>query len=197
MAENSLTIIKRTFLLNVINKAGRIVNYIGIDRFKLDADKIILKAKKKAGYTENLPKQLEIGVRKIIHSVNLEARLNAFGYIAAKVLFNRTLTERLKIEKILENDPKIERIKIKQPIFIIGMPRTGTSILHALLHEDQNNRSPLVWECLLPTPVPTPENYSNNKQLKKVVKELDQIFKLVPDFKKKTSYNSFFSTRMR
>ena len=53
------------------------------------------------------------------------------------------------------------------------------------MHEDENHRSPLVWECLLPTPVPTAENYNENQQLKTVVKELDQIFKLVPDFKKK------------
>ena len=185
MAEDSLTKIKRTFLLNWINKVGKAFIYLGFNSLKLNADKIILTSKNKAGYKGNIPKQLEIGLREIINAINLEAKLNTFGYIAAKILFERTLTERLKIEQLLKNDPEIERIKIKQPIFIIGMPRTGTSILHALLHEDDNNRSPLVWECLLPTPVPTPENYNSNKQLKKVVTELDQIFKLVPDFKKK------------
>ena len=185
MAEDSLTKIKRTFLLNWINKVGKAFKTLGFSSIKLNADKIILKSKKRADFNGNLPKQLEIGLRKIINAINLEANLNTFGSIAAKVLFERTLTERLKIEQILENDQEIERIKIKQPIFIIGMPRTGTSILHALLHEDENNRSPLVWECLLPTPVPKPENFNSNKQLKKVVKELDQIFKLVPDFKKK------------
>lgn len=185
MAEDSLTLIKRTFLLNWINKVGKTFKFLRPDLLKLNADKIILTSKKKANFEGNLPKQLEVGFRKIINAVNLEAKLNTFGAIAAKVLFERTLTERLKIEQLLKNNPEIEQIKITKPIFIIGMPRTGTSILHALLHEDENNRSPLVWECLLPTPVTSPENYNSNKQLKKVIKELDQIFKLVPDFKKK------------
>ena len=65
------------------------------------------------------------------------------------------------------------------------MPRTGTTILHALMHEDIAHRSPLAWECLLPYPVPTPENFHDNEALKTVTKEFDQLFKLVPDFKKK------------
>ena len=171
--------------MNGINKVGKLLKFLGLDPFKLNADKIIYRSKKKAGFKENLPKQLESGVYKIIESVNSDAKLNSFGSLAAKVLFERTLTERLKIERLLTKDTKIEQAIIKQPVFIIGMPRTGTSILHALMHEDENHRSPLVWECLLPTPVPVPKNYRKNRQLKTIVRELDQIFKLVPDFKKK------------
>ena len=185
MGKDSLTKIKRTPLFIGINKVGKLIKFLGLDPFKLNADKIIFKSKKKAGYKGTLPKQLEAGVNNIIESVNKDAKLNSFGSLAAKILFERTLTERLKIEQLLHKDPEIERAKISQPIFIIGMPRTGTSILHSLMHEDENHRSPLVWECLLPTPVPTAENYNENQQLKTVVKELDQIFKLVPDFKKK------------
>ncbi len=185
MAKDSLTNIKRTSLLNGINKVGKIFKFLGLEPFKLNADKIIFKSKKKAGYKGNLPKYLETGIHKIIESVNREARINSFGSLAAKILFERTLTERLKIEQYLDSNPEIEQTEIKQPIFIIGMPRTGTTILHALMHEDENHRSPLAWECLLPTPVPTPENYRDNKQIKTVVRELNQIFKLVPDFKKK------------
>jgi len=191
LAKDSLTNIKRTSLLKGINKAGKIAKFLGLEPFKLNADKIIFKSKKKAGYVGNLPKHLETGIHKIIEAVNSEARINSFGSLAAKILFERTLTERLKIEQYLDRDPEIEQAEIKQPIFIIGMPRTGTTILHALLDEDENHRSPLVWECLLPTPVSAPENYNDNKQIKTVVRELNQIFKLVPDFKKKHHITAF------
>ena len=185
MIKDSITRIKKSSLVSGINKVGKLIKTLGFDPFRLNADKIIFKSKMKSGYKGKLPKQLEDGVNKIIEATNSDAKLNLFGSLAAKILFQRTLTERLKIEQILQSDPEIEKAKIEQPIFIIGMPRTGTSILHALMHEDENHRSPLVWECLLPTPVPVPENYYNNQQLKTVVKELDRIFKLVPDFKKK------------
>ena len=65
------------------------------------------------------------------------------------------------------------------------MPRTGTTILHALMHQDPDHRSPLAWECLLPHPVPTPETYTANTAIDTITKEFDQFFKLVPDFKQK------------
>jgi hypothetical protein len=91
----------------------------------------------------------------------------------------------LKIEQAFASNPSIAKTDIKEPVFIIGMPRTGTTILHALMHEDPAHRSPLAWECLLPYPASTPENFEDNPQLSQVKKEFDQLFKLVPDFKKK------------
>ena len=176
---------ERTFMLNVINTIGRTLKFVGLNPLKLDPVKIISKAKKKSDFKGDLPIQVEMGISKIVNSVNKEAKLSLFGTLAAKLLFERTLTGRLKIEKILRKNPNIEQAEINQPVFIIGMPRTGTTILHALMHEDEAHRSPLLWECLIPTPVPTPNNYTDNKQIRKVVRELDQIFKLVPDFKKK------------
>ncbi len=84
MAKDSLTNIKRTSLLNGINKVGKIFKFLGLEPFKLNADKIIFKSKKKAGYKGNLPKYLETGIHKIIESVNREARINSFGSLAAK-----------------------------------------------------------------------------------------------------------------
>jgi hypothetical protein len=65
------------------------------------------------------------------------------------------------------------------------MPRTGTTILHALLHEDPAHRSPLAWECLLPYPPSTPVTFDDNNQLRTIRKEFHQLFKLVPDFLQK------------
>jgi hypothetical protein len=89
------------------------------------------------------------------------------------------------IEKEMASKPWIEEQKIEQPVFIIGMPRTGTTILHAMMHEDPNHRSPLAWECLLPYPAATPETFHHNAQLSTIEKEFSQLFKLVPDFKRK------------
>ncbi len=172
-------------MLNGINFFGKILRKIGLDPFQLDSNKIILKAKEKANYTSSIPPNIQEGLEVLVQSINKESQLNPFGALALKGLFERTLQQRLQIEKAFSNNPVIEQTKIKEPIFIIGMPRTGTTILHALLHEDKAHRSPLAWECLLPTPVSTPENFNNNPQLQTVTKEFGQLFKLVPDFQKK------------
>jgi hypothetical protein len=177
--------IQRTSFLNGINTLGGLLRKIGLDPFKLNADKIITKAKKQAQYSGTLPVHAEEGLRNLIQSVNQESKINPFGGLALKGLLERTLYGRLKIEQALLANPRIQDSPIKEPVFIIGMPRTGTTILHALMHEDDANRSPLAWECLLPHPISTPQNFNENPSLNIVKKEFGQLFKLVPDFEKK------------
>ncbi len=177
--------IKRTSMLKSINGFGKTLKKIGLDPFKLDADTIIAKARKRAAFDGPLPGQTETGLRLLIKSIKEEGRANPFGALAAKTLFERTLYGRFKMEQVLAANPDIEKTEIKEPVFIIGMPRTGTTILHALMHEDPANRSVLAWECLLPYPAPKPDNFHDNEQIKRVAKDFDQLFKLVPDFQLK------------
>lgn len=185
MSQNNTTTVNRSGTLNTINALGSFFKKVGIDPFQLNTDHIIAKAKKKAAFKEELSPELYNGIQALIHSVNTEAKLNTFGALAAKTLYERTLYGRLKVEQVLSEQPDILKSQIQEPVFIIGMPRTGTTILHAMLNEDRDHRSPLCWECLIPDPVPIPETYTDNAQLNKIRKEFDQLFKLVPDFKRK------------
>lgn len=177
--------IERTSTLNNINRLFGFLGRIGIDPFKLNAEKLITKSKKAVKYDNALPKNLKVGIHQMIDSINAESQPNPFGKLAVSQLLQRTLKARLQVEQQLEQNKAIEQSSIKEPIFIIGMPRTGTTILHALMHEDSAHRSPLAWECLLPYPIPTPNTYTNNPSLDQITKEFNQLFKLVPDFKKK------------
>lgn len=118
-------------------------------------------------------------------SLEEEAKPNAFGRLAAKTLYTRIAYGRFRIEQEIRNRPEILTSPITEPVFIIGMPRTGTTILHALMHEDAEHRSPLAWECLQPYPVPTPETFADNGQRSQVEREFEQLFRLVPDFQVK------------
>ncbi len=177
--------IKRTSVLKGINGFGKVLKNIGLDPFKLNAEAIIDKARKRADFLGPMPGNTEMGIYKLISSIKEEGKPNPFGFLAAKTLFERTLYGRFKIEQVMAKNPEIEKAEIKEPVFIVGMPRTGTTILHATMHKDPAHRSPLAWECLLPYPAPTPENYNDNAQLKRVTKDFEQLFKLVPDFQLK------------
>lgn len=177
--------IQRTSTLNRINSVGKFLRKIGLNPFRLNPEKIISKARKQANFKEDIPVKAEEGLRELIRSINEESQTNTFGKLAIKGLLERTLYGRLKIEQQIAANPSILERPIKQPVFIIGMPRTGTTILHALMHEDPVHRAPLAWECLLPHPVPRAEDFESNAQLKTIEKEFGQLFKLVPDFQKK------------
>jgi hypothetical protein len=177
--------VQRSQTLKFINKTGKLLSTVGLDPFKLDSNQLLQKARSKAGTEAYTLDQMKKGLSILIDSINREAKPNSFGRLAAKTLFERTLIGRYKVEQHLRQHPEIEQTEISKPIFIIGMPRTGTTILHALLNQDPQNRSPLAWECLIPHPVPQLENYEDNAQVNSIKKEFEQLFKLVPDFKKK------------
>ena len=181
MAKLNAFSIQRSGLLNTINGTGKFLKKIGLDPFKLDAAEIIEKAKKRAGFVGILS-DAEANLHRMVDAINKESEPNAFARLATKQQFEKTLYGRYKVEQKLVQNPEICKAKIEQPVFIIGMPRTGTTILHALLHEDPAHRSPLAWECILPYPVPKAENYTNNDQINNVKKDFEQLFKLVPDF---------------
>ena len=116
--------IQRSSLLNTINGVGSVFRAVGLDPFKLNAQKIINKAIKKADYKGEIPDNIITGLNVLIDSIEKESQINPFGSLAIKGLLERTLYGRLKIEQVITADPSITKIPIKEPVFIVGMPRT-------------------------------------------------------------------------
>jgi Sulfotransferase family len=64
------------------------------------------------------------------------------------------LSTRLKTTAYLDQHPELLERPIKRPVFIFGVPRTGTTLLSNLLAADPARRSPLTWEIDDPIPPP-------------------------------------------
>ncbi len=67
---------------------------------------------------------------------------------------------------ILNND-------IEKPIFVVGLFRTGTTLLHNILSQDPSNRAPRTWEMNEPLPPPEQETYLSDPRIVKTQKFLD------------------------
>lgn len=92
----------------------------------------------------------------------LLADANRAGYTEAGVERMRgdvvkTLANRLKTTDYLDRRPELLERPIEKPIFVFGIPRTGTTLLSNLLAADPAHRSPLTWEIDDPVPPPTSE----------------------------------------
>ncbi|MCY4276478.1 MAG: sulfotransferase [Gammaproteobacteria bacterium] len=173
----------RTKALDLINWLGRLFKRFGITLFSWDTETMLRKAERSAGFSIDSDEFLT-GFRQLTASIQQEASLNTFGHIALKRTVERAAQGRLEIERELARNPEILEEDITEPTFVIGLPRTGTTILQALLSRDSRYRSPLAWECLLPYPAPTPETYRQNPRIDQIRKEFEQLFTLVPDFRK-------------
>jgi hypothetical protein len=74
----------------------------------------------------------------------------------------KALANRLKVTAYLDARPELLKRPIERPVFVFGVPRTGTTLLSNLLAADPNRRSPLSWEIDDPTPPPTTATLKND-----------------------------------
>ncbi len=85
-------------------------------------------------------------------SLHKEASLSPFGRLAARWDIERMLSTLLILADTEREDPAILTRPLASPIFISGLPRSGTTFLHGLLAEDPLNRAPRIWEAIYPRP---------------------------------------------
>jgi Sulfotransferase family len=85
-------------------------------------------------------------------SLREEALLSSFGGLAARSDLKRMLSTLLILADKEREDPAIPARPLAPPIFIAGLPRSGTTFLHGLLAEDPLNRAPRIWESIYPYP---------------------------------------------
>ena len=86
-----------------------------------------------------------------------EADLTVMGRWMSRRMILRLLEVRIQINDYLATDPGTLEEPIEQPIFVIGAPRTGTTVMHGLLAQDPAHRAPEGWELLRPVPPPDPD----------------------------------------
>lgn len=65
------------------------------------------------------------------------------------------LANRLKIADYHRQHPELAQRPVERPVFVFGIPRTGTTLLSNLLAADPARRSPLTWEIDDPVPPAT------------------------------------------
>ncbi len=94
---------------------------------------------------------------RVLAALEREAQLTLTGRWLTRRFLLRLLEVRLQLMAYLRSDPAVVDEPIEAPLFVAGAPRTGTTILHALLAADPAHRVPLGWELLRPVPPPNPD----------------------------------------
>src|SRR5690606_9765216 len=94
------------------------------------------------------------GLQRLVDSINRHSELTDIGRAATETHFVSLLASRLQIEDWYRRHPEIDAEIIRSPVFIVGLPRTGTTALGNMLGLDAGTRSLRGWEALAPCPPP-------------------------------------------
>jgi len=76
------------------------------------------------------------------------------GAVIQHATISNALIQRLKVEDTYARHPEIDDEVVGGPVFVIGLPRTGTTALSQLVAADPQFRSLRMWESQAPTPPP-------------------------------------------
>ncbi len=120
--------------------------------------------------------------RVLIQSLQEEAQLTLMGRLMARSDIILWLSTRLQVTDTLKRYPQILDEEIVAPMVIVGLPRSGTSILFELLSQDSDVGVPLMWEALQPCPPPESATYTTDPRIEQADKLFTQWNRVAPEF---------------
>lgn len=123
------------------------------------------------------------GLDRFLDSLESEGRLNAIGRVIGRERALLHTTNRLLYVEDRKTHPEIERQRIERPVFIIGMPRTGTTILHDILAQDPDSRAPMTWETMFPSPPPEAATFHDDPRIAMCAATFPDVDAAIPGFK--------------
>lgn len=166
----------------MINAIGRRLESVNIVSPALHADHLIDTAQRKTSLADWGDESFRSGLEQLTAALNTQANLSQVGRIVAHFNILDQLCVRLRLNQYRAERAAVAEQQIRQPLFILGLPRTGTTILHELIAQDPSFRSPASWEVAQPIPPPVASAYTNDKRIASVDRLLGLQEKLAPGF---------------
>jgi Sulfotransferase family len=118
----------------------------------MTADDIIAKARATTGLFDIGDPSMLDGLEILAKASSEEAKLSATGAPRWEAYLVGILANRLRIVDYLKRNPELLQRPIEKPMFVFGLPRTGTTMTINLLNADSRRRCFLRWEALNPVP---------------------------------------------
>ena len=120
----------------------------------LSADELEQAACEETGLTDFGDGLHREGLERLVASMNEEGDLTDTGEMMQRIRLGAHLTARLRVEQTYKERPEISEQVVEGPVFVIGLPRTGTTALSQLVAADPQFRSLRLWESAAPVPPP-------------------------------------------
>ncbi len=122
----------------------------GIDDVALSFEALQREAARRTGIDAPSSEAVAPAFARLAAALEAEADLDAFGRLAAANDLLGKLRNLLLMDAAERRDPSISRRAIRAPIVITGLPRSGTTFLHALLARHPALLAPRTWQTIEP-----------------------------------------------
>jgi hypothetical protein len=156
--------LRRTDFLSVEALHASATKATGMDDFGADDD----------NYREAL------GV--LLESFRNDADLTELGSKMSRFFVRNALVARLVSEAAFKQHPQHVDVPIERPIFVTGLPRTGTTAIHRLLTADPSHQGLQLWLAEFPQPRPPRETWKDNPAFQQLDAQFTKAHEENPDY---------------
>ncbi len=167
----------------IISSIIRFLDRFGGRTLAQDEEKLIRKARKKTGLQDFGDDSFREPLRILCELTRSGKVMSAAGRLLMKDTLLGSLMNKLKIQAEISAHPEILEEQIREPIIILGLPRTGSTPIQRLLALDPGFRTPRNWEMSGPVPPPEPETYETDPRIDKEDKNWKFLYYLIPSLK--------------
>ena len=184
MQNVSSTRLQERALSEILRRGSRMLSSAGVQLVQLDEARLLNEACRRSGLENFGDPVFREPLRRLLQSYETEAALSLLGRIAARQDTLRLLATRLKMEEDRRRHPEIAAQEIRRPLFVTGLPRSGTTLLHGLLAADPAHRAALNWEMMFPSPPPERVHYRDDRRIELAERQIRWFQRLTPEFRK-------------
>jgi hypothetical protein len=146
----------------------------------LDPDALVGRAIERTGLDDFGTGPWRDGLQVLTESLDADAALNDIGVMTWDQTISTLLANRLRIEETYRQHPEIEAEALPAPIWIVGIPRTGTTALSSLLAQDSDLRALRTWEAVSPCPPPERATEHSDPRIAAAQATVDMMLQVEP-----------------
>ncbi len=169
--------------VRIFNFVGSCARRWGFAR-PLNAQRILDAACRKTGLHDFGGDEFRQPLELLVHDYEHSAHLHPFGRLCVANLLKTAATNRLLLQAAWKRHPEYLDVPLRRPLYVVGMPRTGTTLLYNLLCQDPAARPLMAWETMFPARTLREEQTENDRPRKFRAKvTIDVMNRMAPSLK--------------
>jgi len=178
----SLTVQRESYRWSIraLNTAVSISQRIGLPLGKLDEASLLDAARKSTGLDDWGGEHFLEPMRQLLADVEQQG-ITPLARVSTRDLALKHLCNRLQLTQHFKKYPELNEIAIERPVFILGFPRTGTTLLQNLMSLDPHRRALPFWEIATPVPVNDNAELDVRQRIKEINRKLAVAYFAVPE----------------
>ena len=174
---------KSVWWRGIVSNAIGLATFLGWRGASFQVDHLLKKAIRETGLDDFGPDHFLTPLNILVNDFACHNKTDSLGRVVFCQMILSSLKNRLNLHHVIKNYPEVEKVQINAPLFVIGLPRTGTTFLQGLLSQVSTLRPLQNWEThQLPVPQCLATTQQVQQQVKTAQAQIDGINRLSPEF---------------